>query len=131
MEKGLEVSFKCIECEESFKANANNVKQLDVKDEDKLLKVIYVDCPVCDRRHYVQIDNDESNKLKVQNLLMFKKLSQKKLDGKTIGRKENNTFKSLRQRLLDLRADLMKEYEGRIVTDTLTGESVTLHFTLC
>lgn len=131
MENKLNVYIECTDCENSFEANINNVKQLDVKDEDKLLKVIYVDCPVCDRRHYVQIDNDESNKLKVQNLLMFKKLSQKKLDGKTIGKKENNTFKGLREKLLDLRADLMKEYEGRIVTDTLTGESVTLHFTLC
>lgn len=131
MENSLNVYIECTDCENSFEANVNNVKQLDVKDENKLLKVIYVDCPVCDRRHYVQIDNDESNKLKVQNLLMFKKLSKKKLDGKTIGRKENNTFKSLRERLLNLRADLMKEYEGRIVTDTLTGESITLHFTLC
>lgn len=131
MENSLNVVIECIDCKESFEANAENVKQNEFKDEDKTLKVIYVDCPHCNKRHYVQIDNDESNKLKVQNLLMFKKLSKKKLDGKTIGRKENNTFKSLRQRLLDLRADLMKEYEGRIVTDTLTGESVALHFTLC
>lgn len=131
MENKLNVYIECTDCENSFEANINNVKQLDVKGGNKLLKVIYVDCPVCDRRHYVQIDNDESNKLKVQNLLMFKKLSQKKLDGKTIGRKENNTFKGLREKLLDLRAELMKEYEGRTVTDTLTGESITLHFTLC
>lgn len=131
MENSLNVVIECIDCKESFEANGENVKQQELKDEDKIIKVIYVDCPHCNRRHYVQIDNDESSKLKVQNLLMFKKLSRKKLNGKQISKKENTIFKNLRDKLLDLRADLMEEYEGRIVTDTLTGESITLHFTLC
>lgn len=125
------VVLECMDCKENFEANVNNVKSMMVEYEGNKLKIIYVDCPNCGKRHYVQIDNDESSSLMVRNLLMFKKLSKKKLSGKSIGKTENKTFKGLREKLLDLRTELMKEYEGRIVTDTITGESVTLHFTFC
>lgn len=131
MDNKLSVTLECMDCKNNFEADAENVKVLKAKFEDNTLDIIYVDCPTCGRRHYVQIDNDETSKLKVRNLLMFKKLSKKKLADKSISKYENKMFKGLREKLLDLRAELMKEYEGRIVTDTLTGESVTLHFTFC
>jgi len=128
---GLSVNIECIDCKNSFEANAENVKTTEVNSEGNTLSIIYVDCPNCGRRHYVQIDNDESSKLKIRNLITFKKLSKKKLSGKKIGKSESKAFEGLRKQLSDLRAELMKQYEGQIVTDTLTGESVTLHFTLC
>lgn len=131
MENNLKVILECIDCKNSFEADATNIKNMNVTCDGNTFGLIYVDCPSCGRRHYVQIDSDETNKLKVQNLIMFKKLSKKKLSGKNISSLENKTFKGLREKLLDLRTELMKEYEGRIVTDTITGESVTLHFTFC
>lgn len=131
MENKFSVSIECMDCKNSFEANADNVKVMNVLSKDNTLKVIYVDCPSCGRRHFVQIDSDETDRLKVQNLLMFKKLSKKKLSCKSIGKRESESFKGLREKLLNLRAELMKEYEGQTVTDTITGESVTLHFTLC
>ena len=131
MENGLTTKIECIECKEKFSADVTNVKQMNAECNGNTLNIIYVDCQFCGRRHYVQIDNDESSKLKTRNLVWFKKLSKKKLSGKKIGKTENNTFKSLRKELLDLRTELMKEYEGQTVTDTLTGESVTLHFIVC
>ena len=131
MEKGLEVSFKCIECEESFKANANNVKVMEAEYDDSKLQIVYVDCPKCNKRHFVQIDDDRTSKLKARNFIMFKRLAKKKLSGKKIGKQENLAFKNLADTLLELRADLMKEYEGRTVTNTLTGEPELIHFTIC
>ena len=131
MKSTLNVAIECMGCKESFEANIENVKQKEYEYEGNKVKIVYVDCPSCNRRHYVQIDNEESDRLKVNNLLMFKKLSKKKLSDKRVTKTENKTFKSLRNQLLDLRTELMKEYEGRTVTDTLTGESVTIHFTFC
>lgn len=129
--KGLNTEFQCMDCKKSFKIDTGNVKQIEVESNGNKLIITYVDCQFCGRRHYVQIDNDESSKLKVRNLVMFKKLSKKKLSGKRISKLENNSFKSMAQALLDLRTNLMKEYEGQTVTDTLTGEPVTIHFTFC
>lgn len=123
--------LECIDCKKSFEANSENVKQMEAECNGNKLTIIYVDCQFCGRRHYVQIDNEESNKIKIRNLLWFKKLSKKKLSGKKIGKSENNTFKSLRKQLLDLRTELMKEYDGQTVTNTLTGESEVIHFTFC
>lgn len=131
MDNGLVVRLECIDCKKSFEANSSNVKIIKVEHDGNILDVIYVDCEHCGKRHYVQVDNDESNKLKVKNLLMFKKLSKKKLADKNISKYENKMFKGLRENLLDLRAELMKEYEGKIVTDTITGEQITLHFVSC
>lgn len=131
MENTLSVVIECNECGKSFKADAENVKTMRVKSDDKEFKLVYVDCENCNKRHFVQIDDDETEKLKIRNLVMFKKLSTKKLAGKKVTKTENRIFKELREKLSDLRVGLMKEYEGQVVTDTLTGELVTLHFTFC
>lgn len=131
MENTLNVVIECNECNKSFKADAENVKVMKVKSEKEELKLVYVDCTNCNKRHYVQIDDDETEKLKVKNLVMFKRLSTKKLAGKNVTKTDNRVFKELREKLLDLRVELMKEYEGQVVTDTRTGEPITLHFTFC
>ena len=131
MENTLNVVIECNECNKSFKADAENVKVMKVKSEKEELKLVYVDCTNCNKRHYVQVDNEETEKLKARNLVMFKKLSTKKLAGKNVTKTENRIFKELREKLSDLRVGLMKEYEGHVVTDTITGEPITLHFTFC
>lgn len=131
MENTLNVVIECNECNKSFEANAENVKVTTLECDGNKLKVVYVDCTNCNKRHYVQIDNDESEKLKVRNLVMFKKLASKKSSGKKVTKTENRIFKELREKLLDLRVGLMKEYEGKEVTDTLTGETFQIHFTFC
>lgn len=131
MENTLNVVIECNECNKSFKADVENVKVTTIECNGDKLKVVYVDCTNCNKRHYVQIDNDETEKLKIRNLVMFKKLASKKSSGKKVTKTENRIFKELRQKLLDLRVGLMKEYEGKEVTDTLTGETFQIHFTFC
>lgn len=131
MENTLNVVIECNECNKSFKADAENVKVTTIECNGNKFKVVYVDCTNCNKRHFVQIDDDETEKLKIRNLVMFKKLASKKSSGKKVTKTENRIFKELRDKLLNLRVGLMKEYEGKEVTDTLTGETFQIHFTFC
>lgn len=125
------VEIECIDCKKPYDVNHENLKQISVTCDDNKLEVLYVDCPYCGKRHYVQIDDEESNKMRVKALVMFKKLSEKKLSGRRVGKLEASSFEKLRNKLSEARTKLMSEYEGRIVTDTLTGRPVELHFTYC
>ena len=125
------VKIECTDCKKPYGVNGENLKQISVTCDDNVLEVLYVDCPYCGKRHYVQIDDKESNKMRVRALVMFKKLSEKKLSGRRIGKMEATSFEKLRNKLSETRTKLMSEYEGRIVTDTLTGRPVELHFTYC
>lgn len=125
------VSIECIDCKKSYGVNSENLKRISVTCDGNELEVLYIDCPYCGKRHYVQIDDKESSKMKVKALVMFKKLSEKKLSGRRVGKLEATSFEKLRNKLSETRTKLMSEYEGRIVTDTLTGRPVELHFTYC
>lgn len=135
MEK-LQIGIECKDCKSKIIADATNVKKKTLKVNgnsmsDGSIEVVYVDCPICGSRHFVQIDDRMSLELKNKNMKMFVKLAKKKIDYERIPKKDAATFEKLRKKLSDLRATLMERYEGSDVTDTETGETFQLHFTIC
>ena len=61
---------------------------------------------------------------------MFAQLSVMKNKNKPIPKQQQNKFNRLRKDLNDRRFELMKQYDGSIVTDTETGDKIKLNFTI-
>lgn len=125
--------FKCEDCGTNFYLGAEGV---EVKygvpfktKEGRSIFVTYYDCPNCDRRHYVQIDDAYSNKMKKETSLMFRKLSKKRLNFKDIPKSQNEKFKKLNKNLEDYRFKLKKEFEGKTIFG-IDGKSFEVHFSV-
>ena len=123
---------QCRKCGSVFTISPTNIT-FDKRFEDvsgRSILVTYFDCPDCQERHYVQIDDTHSREIKKKVTKMFAKLSVLKNKNISIPRQQQNKFNGLRQALIMSRQKLMKQYDGSIVTDTETGETITLNFTM-
>ena len=101
------------------------------KDENgRSIFLTYFDCPDCQERHYVQVDNQQSREVKKKTQRMFAQLSVMRNKNKQIPKQQQNKFNKLRNDLNDRRFELMKQYDGSIVTDTETGDKIKLNFTI-
>lgn len=112
-----------------FRENVNFDKLYEDKDGQSIF-ITYFDCPSCKERHYVQIDDQKSRKLKKETQRWFVKLSAMRNKNKQISKQQQDKFKKLRNDLSNSRLELMKQYEGSIVTDTETGKAIELNFTV-
>ena len=74
----------------------------------------YYDCPNCGRRHFVQIDDAKSLEELKSVTADFRRLSNTRLKGKNISKKQSENFKKARQHLSDYRTKLMKEFSDKI-----------------
>lgn len=106
-------------------------------EDGRSIYLTYYDCPSCDRRHYVQVDDARSNLMKREVFILFKKLSKKRIDGKEIPKKQNEKFKKLNNKFEDYRFELKKELNGKVmVPDDIKGRSncskaeVEVHFSM-
>lgn len=122
---------ECKDCKHKFLITAGNVvseKEFKTKDEQSIY-ITYFDCPKCQERHYVQVDDQTSLELKTKCLDMFQKLAKLKIAEKKIPKQQRKEFDKSRKKLSDLRFELMKTYNDSIVTDTETGADVHINFT--
>lgn len=125
--------FECEDCDTKFYLGANGVEvkygvPFTTRDGRSIF-ITYYDCPKCDRRHYVQIDDTRSNQMKKETSVMFRKLSKKRLNFKDIPKKQNEKFKKLNNALEDYRFELKKEFNGQIVM-AADGTEVEVHFSM-
>lgn len=125
--------FECEECGIKFYLGKNAVEvkygvPFTTKDGRSIF-VTYYDCPKCDRRHYVQIDDTRSNQMKKEASIMFRKLSKKRLNYKDIPKNQNEKFKKLNNKLEDYRFELKKEFNGQIII-AADGTEVEVHFSM-
>lgn len=125
--------FECEQCGSRFYLGKNGV---DIKykvpyrtKDGRSIFITYYDCPSCDRRHYVQIDDIRSNEMKKQVSIMFKKLSKKRMNFEDIPKKQNEKFKKLNNSLEDYRFELKKEFNNKFVISE-SGKDVELHFSM-
>lgn len=130
---GQKYLFECEECGTKFSLGQNGVEvsygvPFTSKDGRSIF-ITYYDCPKCDRRHYVQIDDTRSNQMKRETSVMFRKLSKKRLSFKDIPRSQNEKFKKLNNKLEDYRLELKKEFNGQIIIDS-DGSEVEVHFSM-
>lgn len=125
--------FECEDCGTKFYLGTNGVEIKYgvpfVARDGRSIFITYYDCPKCDRRHYVQIDDTRSNQMKKETSIMFRKLSKKRLNFKDIPKKQNEKFKKLNNVLEDYRFELKKEFNGQIVI-AVDGTEVEVHFSM-
>lgn len=128
----MDLKCKCKKCKRDILVNNENVvHEKEFLDKDKQsVYITYFDCPFCQERHYVQIDNGSTIVIKRDNVKVFKKLSRLRSYNKPIPKQQSEKFKKLRYVLEHEREKLMEQYEGILVTDTETGKDVKLSFTV-
>ena len=132
MENNMTQAVTCKSCGKNFMISNDNVtheKKFNDKD-GQTIYITYFDCPHCQDRHYVQVDNDITLRLKKNCLDMFASLAKIKMSKKSVPIQQRNKFKSSRKKLSDKRFELMKQYEDSMVTDTETGAEIHINFTV-
>lgn len=125
--------FQCENCSTKFYIGEDAVKvyhNVPYKMPDgKRFWITYYDCPKCEKRHYVQIDDVRSNQMKKQVSILFKKLSKKRLEYKDIPKQQNERFKKLNKDLEDYRFELKKKFDGKVFVSE-RGEKEEIHFSM-
>lgn len=132
MEKGMTQAVQCKSCKNNFIiSNVNVIHEKQFKDKDgQTIYITYFDCPHCQDRHYVQVDNNITLKIKKECLDMFASLAKIKMAKKRVPIQQRNKFDSGRKKLSDKRFELIKQYEDSMVTDTETGAEIHINFTV-
>ncbi len=132
MENNMTQAVQCKSCGNKFMISENNVThEKEFKDKDgQTIYITYFDCPKCQDRHYVQVDNNVTLRLKKQCLDLFAYLAKFKIAKKPVPSQQRNKFNSCRKKLSDKRFELMKQYQDSMVTDTETGAEIHLEFTV-
>lgn len=125
--------FECEDCGTKFYLGNNGVEvkygvPFKIKDGRSIF-VTYYDCPKCDRRHYVQVDDTHSNQMKKETSAMFRKLSKKRINFKDIPKNQNEKFKKLNKKLEDYRFELKKELNNQVIIAE-DGSEVEVHFSM-
>ena len=126
--------FECEECGTKFYLGKNGVEvkygvPCKAKSDRRSIFITYYDCPKCDRRHYVQVDDTRSNQIKKEASAMFRKLSKKRMNFKDIPKNQNEKFKKLNKNLEDYRFNLKKQLNGQILI-VEDGSEFEVHFSM-
>ena len=125
----MKVKAICQKCKRSFDISEENlVYQKEYSYEGQSIFLTYFDCPKCNRRHFVQIDNQKSKELLERCKMDFTRLSIAKSKGQVIKNNRKKKFDAERKYLSKFRNELAKEYSGRQVVDLETGNIFVLLF---
>lgn len=125
----MKVKAICQKCKSSFDISEENlVYQKEYSYEGQSIFLTYFDCPKCNRRHFVQIDNQKSKELLERCKMDFTRLSIAKSKGQVIKNNRKKKFDAERKYLSKFRNELVKEYSGRQVVDLETGNIFVLLF---
>ena len=123
----LPLLIECKDCKKNFQAEkfVKHKKEFIVKEQSIFLT--YYDCPHCNKRSFVQIDDKKSLQKLTKITREFCRLAINKRQGKEILKKQSDEFKKARQHLSDYRINLMKKFTGETVTDE-DGKVYVLRF---
>lgn len=125
----MKVKAICQKCKSSFDISEESlVYQKEYSYEGQSIFLTYFDCPKCNRRHFVQIDNQKSKELLERCKMDFARLSIAKSKGQVIKNNRKKKFDVERKYLSKFRNELAKEYSGRQVMDLETGNIFVLLF---
>lgn len=125
----LSILAECESCKSKFEVNGSVLKNGIYMVSDNQYFLTYYDCPSCNRRHFVQVDDIKSKQQLVGITVQFAKLTSARGRGKSISKKQAERFKKVRQHLSDYRTALMKELTGKSATDE-AGTVYVLRFSV-
>lgn len=131
----LNVKIKCCKCNTLIDVNERKdfIYKRECTDESgKQLWITYIDCPTCKHRHYVQIDDVETNKYKNECTSVMTAILRKGVSGKGVPQSQRTKYKKLDKKLNDLRLALIKSYVGKRLKDKQDGYMFVIdEFTVC
>lgn len=132
--EAMKLMVECEECQHKFSISAGEAvhavthkKEYQVKAQS--IYLTYYDCPECGRRHYVQIDDEQSLKYLEENRKQFVHNAVIKTSGQKLRKKKIDQYKSTQKRLMEYRRELMKQFTGVELYDEEKG-SFELRFSV-
>lgn len=129
----LNLKLKCIKCKSLIDVHQRKDYIYKVKcttDENKDIWITYIDCPECRHRHYVQIDDTETNRIKNDCLSVMSSILKKSVNGKEIPQQQQQKYKKLNKRLNELRSELVLKLVGKELTDSDGNKFTIDEFTI-
>lgn len=128
----IKVKFVCNECGEEFYASeaqkTSFVASPHGANDWKTIWLTYVVCPRCGHKHFVQIDNDESNNTLEQQIRLFENVARRKKRGLSVGRKQSSKYSRANLDLTKIRKGLSIAYEGARAVDPVSGDKFIVNF---
>lgn len=132
---GLSLMVECEECKKKFhissqETNVNIQHKKEYKVNGRSIFLTYYDCPSCGRRHFVQIDDNDTLKVLKEIERMFVVLSAKRAKDKPIPKSQSDKYEKQTKHLRNCRMELMKEFTGVMLHDDETDTSFELRFSV-
>lgn len=129
----LSLMIECEDCHEKFsitteQSSVTHKKEFKVKEQS--IYLTYYDCPKCGRRHFVQIDDDESLSILRVNESQFVHNAVLRTQGKKLRKKKIDQYKSTQKHLANYRRELMKQFTGIVLHDDETDSDFELRFSV-
>lgn len=123
----MSIDAKCEACNKTFELNNANLKKekMQIKTEfgDCIKDVLYYDCPLCDYRHFVQLDDEATEAIFDEMCSLAGELTSGK------DRVTKAKFDRLRKQLGERREMYKQVYTGHVAEGLETKVSCVLRFT--
>lgn len=114
---GFKSMVECIECKSTFQIDPSNVVKEEFEgQEGNRIWITHYDCPECGRRHYVQIDDEQTERLLAELTKRMGFLMVLRRNGKEASKKQRREFDGTKRHLTELRRKLMEQYQECEVT---------------
>lgn len=127
----LEIDAVCENCSFKIKLNSSTVETTTFMTHDgKIVYIIWYKCPECGRKHYIQIDDDNSRRLLEYSKEALKHAMVYNSKNQTPPKKIKQRLEKARKKLSNARLELMKEYNDTIFKDVQSKEEVKICFSL-
>ena len=129
----LNIKFRCSKCKTLIDVHQRKDYIYKIKcttGDGKDLWITYTDCPECRHRHYVQIDDVETNRIKNDCLSVMSSILKKSVNGKEIPQQQQQKYKKLNKRLNELRSELVLKFVGKELTDSDGNKFTVDEFTI-
>lgn len=117
----MQIKVECNYCKKEFTVGGEEVEvlQRDVqsRDDGKIVTITYFHCPECNVEHIVQLDDDYTKDLLEQTIAMLKSKVMFSRAGKKVTKKMKREFKQKRALLTEYRQGLMTKYNGTLFVE--------------
>ena len=129
----LNIKFKCSKCKSLIDVHQRKDYIYKIKcitDEGKDVWITYIDCPECRHRHYVQVDDVETNGIKNNCLSVMSSILKKSINGKEIPPQQQHKYKKLNKKLNELRSELILKVIGKALIGSDGNKFIIDEFTI-
>lgn len=124
----VSIKAMCESCKSVFDVNGTNVQEatIQILENGKMLDITYYDCPTCNKRHVVQLDDENTKALLSEVKKQMRNASKKKRQNKILGRRDAQKFEQIRADLRKMRSSLIVQYSGKHYMISDRQETVTV-----